>query len=499
MADTFERAGVSRIDIEQMLDLVSDAVIVCSPRAEIQCINNAGVCLLGITEKEALGRPISDFLPGLRWERDPGQTRALVTRRMEGMNLRRVEGDAGEVDVSLASFLDGSGKLQGLVCLIDDVSQRMRTERELRRALDRLDMAIESADLALWSMDSRTGILDLSTHWKELLGIAAERADSDAAAARAGANTDSGENSIHLRSALARVHPDDRYSLVRRTLAVCRGRADHFGMDFRVLWPQGEIKWLSIRGRLARWHQQSDEPLLVGTLADVTRRRTEEQRLRATSERLRALSVHLESIREEENARVAREVHDEVGGALTAIKLGLSAVRSRLGLDPVVARRVADLCELADATTQRVRKVSTALHPHMLNTLGLAPTLLWYAKEFSKFSGIKVDVVLPEVLALDSHASLAVYRLVQEALTNVARHAKATEVHLLASQDESNLYVTVQDNGVGISEAALAGSGGFGIQGMRERCAQFDGEMTIDNEPGMGATLMFTLPIPAEP
>ena len=179
---------------------------------------------------------------------------------------------------------------------------------------------------------------------------------------------------------------------------------------FRVLWPQGEVKWLSIRGRLARWHQQSAEPLLVGTLADVTRRRNEEQRLRATSERLRALSVHLESIREEENARVAREVHDEVGGALTAIKLGLSAVRSRLGLDPVVARRVADLYELADATTQRVRKVSTALHPHMLNTPGLAPTLLWYAKEVSKFSGIKVDVVLPEVLALDSHASLAVYR-----------------------------------------------------------------------------------------
>ena len=87
----------------------------------------------------------------------------------------------------------------------------------------------------------------------------------------------------------------------------------------------------------------------------------------------------------------------------------------------------------------------------------------------------------------------------QEALTNVARHARATEVHLLASQDESNLYVTVQDNGVGISETALAGSGGFGIQGMRERCAQFDGEMTIDNEPGMGATRMFTLPIPAEP
>lgn len=95
--------------------------------------------------------------------------------------------------------------------------------------------------------------------------------------------------------------------------------------------------------------------------------------------------------------------------------------------------------------------------------------------------------MLPEVLALDSHASLAVYRLVQEALTNVARHARATEVHLLASQDEFNLYVTVQDNGVGISETALAGSGGFGIQGMRERCAQFDGEMTIENEPGMGA------------
>lgn len=115
---------------------------------------------------------------------------------------------------------------------------------------------------------------------------------------------------------------------------------------------------------------------MVGTLADVTRRRTEEHKLRETSERLRALSVHMESIREEENARVAREVHDEIGGALTAIKLGLSAVRSRFRLDPVVARRVADLCDLADATTQRVRKVSTALHPHMLNTLGLAPALL---------------------------------------------------------------------------------------------------------------------------
>ena len=487
MTDTFECTGASQIDIERMLDLISDALIVCSPQAEIQSISNAGMRLLGVTAKEVLGKPISDVLPGLRWERAPGQTKALVTWRVEGMTLNTADGDAVEVEVSVASFLDRSGKLQGLVCLIDDVSQRMRSERELRRALDRLDMAVESADLALWSMDSGTRMLDLSTHWKELLGIAAERTGNGAGAGHAGAETNSGESSIHLRLALARVRPDDRYRLVRHTLAVCRRRADHFRMDFRVLWPQGEIKWLSIRGRFARWRPDSAEPLMVGTLADVTRRRTEEHKLRETSERLRALSVHMESIREEENARVAREVHDEMGGALTAIKLGLSAVRSRFRLDPVVARRVADLCDLADATTQRVRKVSTALHPHMLNTLGLAPALLWYAKEFSKFSGIKVNVVLPEVLALDSHASLAVYHLVQEALTNVARHARATEVHLLASQDEFNLYVTVQDNGVGISETALAGSGGFGIQGMRERCAQFDGEMTIENEPGMGA------------
>ncbi len=182
MTDTFECTGASQIDIERMLDLISDALIVCSPQAEIQSISNAGMRLLGVTAKEVLGKPISDVLPGLRWERAPGQTKALVTWRVEGMTLNTADGDAVEVEVSVASFLDRSGKLQGLVCLIDDVSKRMRSERELRRALDRLDMAVESADLALWSMDSGTRMLDLSTHWKELLGIAAERTGNGAGA-----------------------------------------------------------------------------------------------------------------------------------------------------------------------------------------------------------------------------------------------------------------------------------------------------------------------------
>jgi len=227
-------------------------------------------------------------------------------------------------------------------------------------------------------------------------------------------------------------------------------------------------------------------------------RRRAEERLRESHEQLRALSVYLQYVREEERIRIAREVHDELGQALTGLKLQLTWLAGRLPRKRSALHvRVKAMGEHIDQTIQTVRRIATELRPGVLDTAGLMAALEWQAHEFEDKTGIRCRVKssVPET-AWDQDLNTAFFRIFQETLTNVIRHAHATRVDVRLDDVGTNLVLEVKDNGRGISEEQIRNTKSIGLLGMRERAALLGGEVRVHGEPGRGTTITVLIPRP---
>ncbi len=232
-------------------------------------------------------------------------------------------------------------------------------------------------------------------------------------------------------------------------------------------------------------------------------RRAQEQ-LRESHQQLRALSVFLQSGREEERTRIAREVHDELGQALTSCKLDLSWLASKLPREqkPLIEKTKSLLAHI-DSTIQTVRRISTELRPGVLDHLGLSAALEWQANEFQNKTGIRCEVrsALGD-RALEQNLSTAFFRIFQETLTNIIRHAGATEVTVHLNEAEGSIRLQVVDNGRGISRSEMDNASSMGLVGMRERAALLGGTFRIGRvNRGSGTRVSVTIPLktPAQP
>ena len=236
--------------------------------------------------------------------------------------------------------------------------------------------------------------------------------------------------------------------------------------------------------------------LVAQTFADALARQRLQQERQRSFDQLRALAARLQSVREEERKRVAREIHDQLGQALTAIKLDLSSlVRGLPGVHSPLLEKGTPLLRLVDETIESVRRISTELRPGMLDDLGLAATVEWAAEEFASRTGTKCLLDLAtEQIAVDSETATAVFRIFQETLTNVARHAKASEVKVRLAEENGDLTLEVHDDGRGIGEDELARTNSLGILGMRERALLLGGTLTITGEPDKGTTVRLRIP-----
>jgi len=218
------------------------------------------------------------------------------------------------------------------------------------------------------------------------------------------------------------------------------------------------------------------------------------------NEELRRLSAHLQSAREEERIRIAREIHDEVGQVLTAVKMDLALLERKLDkVDRIqvaaVKQDIHATADLVDKTIRTMREIIRELRPEILDHLGLAAAIEWQLQEFQARTGIACAFTsnLQDV-NLELERSTAVFRIFQETLTNVARHAQATRVETSLNQDAGNLILQVRDNGKGVSENDLADKKTFGILGMRERAHVFGGEVTLDGAPRRGTVVTVRIP-----
>ncbi len=203
----------------------------------------------------------------------------------------------------------------------------------------------------------------------------------------------------------------------------------------------------------------------------------------------------MHSAREEERMRISREIHDELGQALTALKMDISWLNAKYADSGSLAEKTGSMLSLIDSTIKTVKRLCTELRPSVLDDLGLPAAIEWQAEEFQRHSGIACHIALdPENMVLDRERSTAVFRVFQEALTNVMRHAGATEIRIELTAGNGKVSLTVQDNGRGIREEELSKPQSFGIIGMRERVRVFGGEVRISGTNDKGTSVTVSIP-----
>jgi len=227
-----------------------------------------------------------------------------------------------------------------------------------------------------------------------------------------------------------------------------------------------------------------------------------EEALRRSGEHLRALSTHLQRIREEERTYIAREIHDELGQTLTAMNIDLAVVEKQLlKADTSTAvtqaiQKMRALSQLVEATIQKTRRLALELRPDVLDSLGLEAALEWQAREFQRRTNIQCDLQLQRTsLKVDEPKSTAIFRIFQESLTNIVRHAEATKIEIRLEEAGGVLILEIRDNGKGINQSDIVAVRSLGIIGMRERASSLGGDVRIHGIPGKGTSVTVEIPL----
>jgi PAS domain S-box-containing protein len=266
-------------------------------------------------------------------------------------------------------------------------------------------------------------------------------------------------------------------------------------MEFPCLRKDGmEIECMI---RAARIGKQLKERRVVITYENITDRKRAACELELSRHQLRQLSAHLQSIREKERTRIARELHDELGQLLTALNTDLILLKNKIPAEQkILSDRVESMSSLVDLSMQTVKRIYMGLRPGMLDHLGLTAAIAWQADEFSRRTGITCNVSFnPEDMAIDPDLTTTIFRIFQETLTNVQRHAKATQVTVRLKATDDHLEFIVKDNGKGIADQQLRKPDSFGLLGIQERVYHWGGREAIVGKIGKGTTITINIPL----
>jgi PAS domain S-box-containing protein len=449
--------------------------------SHVRYANHAVEAMLGYAEAELLERPLSDFEPNLtmdRWlELWKGARAGDGGARQFETQCRRADGSLLPVELSL-SFLRFRDA-EYLVVYLADVTERHRALAALRESEARLKGIAGNVPGLVFRLEPAPAEGEpefpyISEGSEALVGYTPAQIQHPL---------------MGLRNL---VHPDDRadYHQVQ-DLAIASDQ--DWSWQGRILTRQGEQRWADIKASARRL--PNGRVAWDGIVWDITQGKRAELALARSQEQLRELSAHLESVREEEKARIAREVHDELGQMLTVLKLEVSMCELAFAdLDPALHERLGSMKRLIAQLFQLVRDVATALRPPILDA-GIASAIEWQARRFEARTQIPCLVQVPDNLpALSDAKAIGLFRILQEALTNVMRHAQAHSVEIELVREDGQLRMTVSDDGTGFCRDQPRPAS-FGLVGVRERVLMLGGSMALDSEPGEGTSLSVTIPL----
>jgi two-component system, chemotaxis family, CheB/CheR fusion protein len=443
--------------------------------------------VFGWSEAEALGRPLGmTFTPEDQAAAQPEKERQLARDEGSAPDVRwHIRKDKSRifVDGMMRLLTDAEGAPRGFLKIGIDMTQRRTTEEALRNSEARLRAVANIGPDLMWSNDAN-GVTDwYNQRWLEYTGQTFEEARG--------------------YGWLEAIHPDDRAQSMERFRVAFRS-GERLRHEHRIRNSDNEYRWFLVQaeplreadGTIVRW---------FGAATDIHEQRIArdllEERVRERTHQLEDLSAQRQQLlerlvtaTEEERQRVARELHDELGQHIAALRVELAGKQEKL------SPRLGEIAERLDETIDRLM---LELRPPILDHLGLHGAITSLAQDFSAASGLGIDVHLPGVgegVRFSEAIETALYRAVQEGLTNAWKHARASTVSVIVERDQDTLRMILEDNGRGFeSEGALAGEparGRFGLLGMRERLALVRGTVDIESQPGSGTAIYIRVPLP---
>jgi len=408
---------------------------------------------------------------------------AVIPVRYQGRILGAIhlaDEKEGMVSLKIVEFVELISPLIGEALYRFSIEDQLRRNYEaLQRSEKRLSEAQRIANIGHWDWDIRTNELYWSDEIYHIFGLDPQLFGTTYVAF------------------LNYIHPDDREDVKKALREALQGRKP-YSIEHRIVLQNGTAKIVHEQGEVT--FNDSGEPIrMVGTVQDITERKLVEERLRSSREQLRNLSAHLDTVREQERTSIAREIHDELGQSLTALKMDISWLRNKYREYEPLSEKTKAMIKLIDSTIRTVKRISSELRPVVLDDLGLIAAIEWQAEEFQKRTGIVCEVnFTPDDIILDRGISTAIFRILQEALTNVIRHAEATKVRVSLEEKDSEILLSVEDNGKGVTEKQITDPKSFGLIGMRERVHFFSGKVRITGARNKGTSLVISIPIEKE-
>lgn len=468
-----------------VIESSDNAIISTSPDGTILSWNPSAGRIFGFSEDEAIGNSIAIIVPEDKRE-EHNNTLELLRKgetvgHFETVRIRKT-GQRIDVSITASSIKNQAGEVIGISKIARDITKEKQDADKLRKSETQLKAAQRIAQMGSWEWDLASNSFTWSQELYRIYGV-------------------NPAEQITFERFVELVHPDDR-RLVQSFFESKR----MFSIEHRIVRPDGEVRYIQIRAEVVS-DSEGNATSLMGIAQDVTDRKRADEQLRSSREQLRALSAHLQFIREEERSRIAREVHDELGQVLTALKMDISLLNHKLLESSAILPRkmlyeeIRSMSKKVDSTIKSVRKIVTELRPEVLDHLGLKSAIEWQAQEFQARSGIdcKLDPHMESIEMDDRDGETAIFRILQEALTNIARHSGATKVEIFLKKQDGEITMEVRDNGRGISEADLTKNTSFGLLGMRERALFLGGDVEVKGHPGFGTSVKVQIPVRKNP
>jgi PAS domain S-box-containing protein len=474
-----ERAQQALVKSEErfrsLVDLSSDWYWEQDLYMRFRSIFRHGTGKPGIDADRLLGRTPWE-IEGAQWSES---ARCAIIEDMKAMrpyhdfeySLRNSDGTRQYLQISGEPVFDAAANFAGYRGVGKDVTERMQRDEDLRRFRAAMDATAD----AIFLLDVRSMFLvDVNTTACHLLG--------------------------YTREEMLKLGPADL------------GGRSNKRLTSLYDWPGGgksfdrvEV-WLRRKNGVEvpvemqrRAHPSGDGWIIVAVARDITERKLNEEALQQSQDALRQLAAHQENIKEDERKRIAREIHDELGGLLTGIKAYVSVSIDRaISAGATPEQLLIDAAELADTALETVRRVIADLRPSVLDQLGVWAALEWYAEQIEQRTGLTCACIIDEnavATQIDPARSTTLFRIVQEALTNVVRHAAATRVTIRARRQDDSIVIEIDDNGKGLDAEGLLDGESWGILGMHERTRHFGGELKINGVAGSGTSIVLRMPL----
>ena len=472
-----KRAEEAQTRLAAIVESSDDAIVSKSLDGIITSWNKAAERMFGYTANEAIGQPIYLIIPTDREDEEKN----ILERIGRGERIdhfqtlrRHKNGTLLDVSVTISPLRDSSGRIVGASKVARDITAQRRNEQALRESEQRYQTVTDASPVMIWM----SGIDQLCYYFnKGWLDFVGRTLDQEAG-----------------KGWLEHVHADDRDRCVQVYVSSFDARRP-FEMEYRLRHHSGRYRWIFDRG-VPRFKPDGTFEGFVGACLDIHDRKSATERIRIADQALRLMKLL-----DEERRHIARELHDSAGQTLTVLGLTLAQLVQRAeAIAPELAREGREIEEVVQQLHREIRTTSYLLHPPLLDETGLKSALRWYVQGVAERSEIAIDLDIAEDFGrLPADMELAIFRIVQECLTNIHRHAESKIAYIRVAREKASVYLEIRDQGKGISPERLVeiqtqGSG-VGIAGIRERLRQFQAELKIESNAS-GTTVSASIPIP---